>query len=123
MPLPDLILIGDRVLVEPEDLETETPAGLYLPATVREKERVQGGRVIKTGPGLLMPNPEFSDSEPWAPKRDAVRYLPVQAREGDYAFFLRKEAIELEYLDARYLILPHAAILALIRPGGEDYEG
>ena len=71
--------------------------------------------VVKTGPGLVIPNPEFSDAEPWAPQRDAVRYLPLQAREGDYALFLRKEAVELEWQGEAYLIVPHSAILALAR--------
>ncbi len=49
-----------------------------------------------------------------------MRYLPLQAQPGDFAFFLRKEAIELQYNDEDYLIIPHAAILALLRPDAED---
>lgn len=62
-----------------------------------------------------MPNPDYSEEEPWAPPRQAVRYLPLQAREGDFAFFLRKETIEFVYQEEKYLIVPHQAILALIR--------
>jgi chaperonin GroES len=110
-----LLVVGDRVLVRPEDPAERTKSGLYLPAGVQEGDRVRGGRVVKTGPGLVIPNPEFSDAEPWAPQRDAVRYLPLQAREGDYALFLRKEAVELEWQGEAYLIVPHSAILALAR--------
>ncbi|GAB5537655.1 MAG: co-chaperone GroES family protein [Rubricoccaceae bacterium] len=109
-------VIGDRVLIHPEDPEDRTSAGLYLPAGVKSKERVQGGRVAKTGPGHLVPNPDFSDAEPWATDRDAVRYLPLQARAGDYALFLRKEAIEIEYSGSTFLIVPHGALLAVVRP-------
>ena len=42
-----------------------------------------------------MPNPEFNESESWA-SREAVRYLPLQARAGDYALYLRKEAFEID---------------------------
>lgn len=112
----ELILVGDRVLVAPDDGERQTRAGLYLPATVTEQDRVQGGRVIKVGPGYLMPNPDYAEDEPWARPRQAVRYLPLQARPGDFAFFLRKQAIELTYEEQTYLIVPHGAILALIRP-------
>jgi chaperonin GroES len=87
---------------------------------VREKERVQGGRVIKTGPGHLIPNPEYSEAEPWAPERPVVRYLPLQAEPGDFALFLRKEAIEIEYEGESYLIVPHDSILALLRPEAPD---
>lgn len=109
-------VIGDRVLIRPEDPEDRTSAGLYLPAGVKSKERVQGGRIVKTGPGHLVPNPDFSDAEPWATEQDAVRYLPLQARAGDYALFLRKEAIEMEYSGATFLIVPHGALLAVVRP-------
>lgn len=110
-----LLVVGDRVLVRPEDPAERTRSGLYLPAGVQEGDRVRGGRVVKTGPGHVMPNPEFSDGEPWAPRREAVRYLPLQARPGDYALFLRKEAVELEWEGEAYLIVPHGAILALAR--------
>ncbi|GIV57141.1 MAG: co-chaperone GroES [Bacteroidetes bacterium] len=115
----ELILVGDRVLIAPDDGERQTKAGLYLPATVAEQERVQSGRVVRVGPGYLMPNPDYDENEAWAP-RSAVRYLPLQARVGDYAFFLRKEAITLTYEDRTYLIVPHGAILALVREHEED---
>jgi chaperonin GroES len=115
-PLNSLLIVGDRVLIRPEEPAEQTSSGLYLPASVAGKERVQGGRVVKTGPGHLIPNPEYSDAESWAPERPPVRYLPLQAEAGDYALFLRKEAIELGYEGETYLILPHAAILALVRP-------
>ena len=115
-PLHSLHVVGDRVLVEPDRGEARTEAGLILPAGVRAKDAVEGGRVVKVGPGHLMANPEYSDAEPWAPARDAVRYLPLQACVGDYALFLKKEAIEVEVGGATYLILPHAALLALVRP-------
>jgi chaperonin GroES len=118
--VPDLIIVGDRVLIRPEDPGEQTSSGLYLPAGVREKEKIQGGRVVKTGPGHLIPNPEYSEAEPWAPERPVVRYLPLQAEPGDYALFLRKEAIEIEYGGESYLIVPHAYILALVRPEAPD---
>ncbi len=116
----ELIIVGDRVLIEPDEGERQTQTGLYLPATVVERERVGTGRVIKVGPGYLMPNPEYSENEPWAPHKEAVRYLPLQAQPGDYAFFLKKDAIELTYENRNYVIVPHSAILALVRPHTED---
>lgn len=109
-------VIGDRVLVRPGDDAERTSAGLYLPAGVASKEKVQGGRVVRTGPGHAVPNPDYSASEPWAGDASPVRYLPLQARVGDYALFLRTEAIEIEYNGETYLIVPHGALLALVRP-------
>lgn len=118
--MPDLIIVGDRVLIRPEDPAERTASGLYLPASVREREKVQGGRVVRTGPGHLIPNPEYSEAEPWAPERPVVRYLPLQAQPGDFALFLRKEAIEIEYEEQSYLIVPHSSILALVRAEPPD---
>ena len=109
-------VVGDRVLVRPGDEGDRTSAGLYLPAGVRAKERVQGGRVVKVGPGPAVPNPDYADGEPWAEGGSPVRYLPPQARPGDYALFLRKEAVEVEYGGEAFLIVPHGALLALVRP-------
>jgi len=111
-----LIVVGDRVLIRPEDPAERTNSGLYLPPSVKEKDKVRGGRVVQTGPGHLIPNPEYSENDSWDPSREAVRYLPLQARPGDFALFLRKEAIELKWEEEAYLIVPHTAILALARP-------
>ncbi len=114
--MDELIIVGDRVLIEPDGGEKQTKAGLYLPATVAESDRVGGGRVIKVGPGYVLPNPEYSEGEPWAQDRSAVRYLPLQAQPGDHAFYLRKDSIEITFRDKKYLIVQHGAILALVRP-------
>ena len=110
---------ADVTKFEPLDGEQQTEAGLVLPASVVEREKVRSGRVVRVGPGYIMPNPEYS-GEPWAPSRDAVRYLPLQAQAGDLAFFLRKESIEMTYEKRTFLIVPHGAILALVRPHAED---
>ena len=117
--MSELILIGDRILVDPLDAEEKTDSGIVLPATVTEKERVRSGRVVKVGPGYLMANPEYTD-QPWRKPDDAVRYLPLQAQEGDVAYFLRKEAIEFIFKAHTYLIVPHGAVLVLVRPDSKD---
>ncbi len=47
----ELIIVGDRVLVEPDDKTDKTSSGLFLPPTVKEKNKIMGGRIIKVGPG------------------------------------------------------------------------
>ena len=118
-----LIMVGDRVLVAPDEGERKTNSGLVLPASVSEQERVHSGRVVSTGPGYITPNPEFTEGEPWSRNREAVRYLPLQAQTGDHAFFLRKEAIEVEFEGDTFLIVPHSAILALHRSDADDILG
>lgn len=116
-------VVGDRVLVRPSDDAERTSGGLYLPASVRAKEAVQTGRVVRVGPGHAVPNPDYSASEPWAGDGDPVRYLPLQARVGDLALFLRDKAVEVEYAGESYLIVPHGALLALVRPQHPEDEG
>jgi co-chaperonin GroES (HSP10) len=39
----------------------------------------------------------------------------MQARRGDFALFFRKAAVEITFENERYLVVPQAAILALVR--------
>jgi co-chaperonin GroES (HSP10) len=118
--MSELIMVADRVLIEPDDGEKQTNSGLLLPASVLESERVHVGMVVRVGPGYVIPNPEYSDTEPWAEPKAPVRYLPLQARAGDQAYFVRKDAIEVKYQNKSYLIVPHQSILALLRPDSTE---
>ncbi|HWP83449.1 MAG TPA: co-chaperone GroES family protein [Bacteroidota bacterium] len=114
-----IVLVGDKVLLAPDREQDRTAHGLYLPPGVKEKEKVQGGIVVQVGPGYAIPNPNFIDQEPWSTSpKEPVKYIPLQAEEGDYALFLRDSAIEIEYDERKYLIVPHSAILMLIRRSG-----
>ena len=110
-----LIVVGDRVLVRQDTSEERTEVGLYLPETVVSKEKVQGGLIVATGPGIPLPNPDSDDAEPWREAAHTPRHMPMQAKEGDYALFLKKHAVEIRYEGQRYLIVPQAAILVLLR--------
>lgn len=111
----NLIVVGDRVLIDPDDKHERTTAGLYLPPTVKDKEKVQGGYVKKTGPGYPVHDPTTTPEEPWKRRREDLKYIPLQAAEGDYAIFLKDAAVEIEFEQKKYLIVPHSAILALVR--------
>jgi co-chaperonin GroES (HSP10) len=111
-----IIVVGDKVLISPDLDGNQTQHGLYLPPGVKEKEKVQGGVIVQVGPGYPVINPQYMDQEPWSTTpKDPVKYIPLQAEEGDYALFLRDQAIEIEYEKRKYLIVNHNAILMLIR--------
>lgn len=112
--LKKLIVVGDRVLIRPTKQTDKTASGLYLPPGVQEKEKIQSGYVIKVGPGYPLPLPADED-DLWKGKDDQVKYLPLQAQEGDLAIFLQKGAIEVIYEEERYYIVPQASILMLER--------
>lgn len=107
------IVVGDRVLLKPRDMETRTQSGLVLPATVKEKEEIQSGYVIKTGPGYPIPSNELDES--WKENVDETRYIGMQAKEGDLAIFLKSNSHEIEFENEKYVIVPHGSILLLIR--------
>ena len=111
--LKKLIIIGDRVLIRPTRANERTQTGLYLPPGVQEKEKVQQGYIIKIGPGYAIPLPP--EDEPWKTHEEKVRYVPLQAKEGDLAIFLLSGATEIMYEGEKYFIVPQSAILMLER--------
>ena len=117
----DLIVVGDRVLVKVMEGEERTNVGLYLPPTAVDNQAVQSGSIIATGPGLPLPAPDSNSDEPWRSSINReTRFVPMQARVGDYALFFRKAAVEITFEGERYLVVPQAAILALVR--NEDFD-
>lgn len=121
-----LIVVGDRVLIAVEEGEERSKVGLYLPSTAVDTQAVQGGRIVATGPGTPMPDLGGDNfDEPWRleSRRTGLRFVPMQARAGDYALFFRKAAVEITFDGERYLVVPQAAILALVRePDADDEE-
>jgi chaperonin GroES len=119
----ELIVVGDRVVVRVEEGEERTSVGLYLPPTAVDTQAVQGGRIVATGPGLPLPDPGAVADEPWHTPARETRFVPMQAQTGDYVLFFRKAAVEITFEEERYLVVPQAAILALVRESdSDDYE-
>ena len=115
-PEKRLFVVGDRVLISPEDGDDRTPVGLYMPATAIDAQQVQNGLIVATGPGDPVPDVSTLDEEPWKVSSSREpRYRSMQARVGDHAIFFRKAAVEITFEEKRYLVVPLAAILLLIR--------
>lgn len=112
--LRKLIIVGDRVLVRLKKPSEKTSSGLFLPPGVQEKERVQQGYIMKTGPGYPIPLP-LEESEPWEDKDENIKYIPLQAKEGDLAIFIANGSHEVIYEGDKYFIVPQNAILMLER--------
>ncbi len=111
-----LIVVGDRVLIKPKTKESKTRSGLLLPPGYKEKEVIQSGYVVKTGPGYPIPAPTDDIDEPWKHQgKDPVHYIPLQAKVGDLAIFLKKGALEISYDNEKYFIVPQHSILLLER--------
>ena len=112
--LKKLIVVGDRVLIKPKKESHKTSSGIYLPPGVQEKEKVQSGYIVKAGPGYPIPLP-MDEDDSWKPDEEKVKYVPLQAQEGDLALFLQKGAFEVMYQGEKYFIVPQSSILMLER--------
>jgi co-chaperonin GroES (HSP10) len=112
--LKKLIIVGDRVLIKPLKPEEKTASGLFLPPGVEEKEKVRQGYIIKVGPGYPMPL-QVDEDDVWKGRDEKVKYLPLQAHEGDLAIFIQNASTEVFYQNEKYFIVPQNAILMLER--------
>ena len=101
--------------MSPEREDDRTRVGLYLPATAIDAQQVQGGLIVATGPGDPVADISSLDDEPWKTDRREGRSRAMQARIGDHAIFFRKAAVEITFEEKRYLVVPQAAILGLVR--------
>lgn len=116
-----LIVVGDRVLIEPAEGEERSKVGLYLPPTAIDQQAVQGGTVIAVGPGTPVSPPAELSDEPWKIGATEARYMPMQAKMGDYALFFRKAAVDITFEGTTYLVVPQGAILAIVREESESF--
>ena len=79
-----LIVMGDRLLVRPEDGEERTNAGLYLPATAVSARQAQGGWVVSVSPGTPVASP--ADLDDAFGESETALYVPMQAQEGNTCY-------------------------------------
>lgn len=114
-PRKQLLVVGDRVLITAEDGDDRTRVGLYLPATAIDAQQVQTGLIVATGPGTPIADVSALDDEPWKLESREGKTRGMQARVGDHAIFFRKAAVEISFEERKYLVVPQAAILVLIR--------
>ncbi len=89
--------LGDRLIVEALEEESETVSGIVLPDTVREKP--QRGRVLAVGPGGLNE------------KGDRV---PMDVGEGDTIIFSKYGGTEIKLGADEVLILRESDVLAKV---------
>ena len=84
--------LADRVLIEPQEAQTKTAAGIYIPDTAKEKP--QQGKVIAAGPG----------------KKDE----PMEVKVGDVVLYGKYAGTEVSVDDNKYLIVKQSDILAIL---------
>ena len=93
----DLKPMGDRVVVRPNEKESLTKSGLYLPDTAQE--RPQEGEVVATGPGRVLNN---------------GKRVEMEVKAGDKVIYSKFAGAEVEVEDEELLVLGINDILAII---------
>jgi chaperonin GroES len=89
--------LDDRVVVETLDAEEQTPGGILLPDTAKQKP--QRGRVIAVGPGKM---------------RDSGERHPVAVAVGDEVLFGRYAGNDVEVNGKEIKIMRESEILAKV---------
>ena len=84
--------LSDRVLVEPQEAETKTSSGIYIPDSAKEKP--QQGKIVAVGKG----------------KKDHEMTVKV----GDTVLYGKYSGSELKFDGKDYLIMREDDILAII---------
>lgn len=84
--------LADRVLIEPQEAQTRTASGIYIPDTAKEKP--QQGKVIAAGPG----------------RKDE----PMEVKVGDVVLYGKYSGTEVTVGEDKYLIVKQSDILAIL---------
>ena len=113
--LENIVIIGDRILIKPLEAANKTGSGLYLPPSVKERDAVHTGLVVKVGPGYPIPASKDPDDLFKNESQDPINYVPLQVKEGDEALYLHAGGYEIEINDERYIVVGQNAILLVLR--------
>lgn len=84
--------LADRVVIEPQEAQTKTASGLFIPDTAKEKP--QQGVIVAVGPG----------------KKDE----PMEVKVDDVVLYGKYAGTEVTFDDKKYLIVKQSDILAII---------
>lgn len=82
--------LGNRVLVEPQEVENKTSSGILLSSP--KNQRTQRGTVVAVGRGAISMSGEV---------------IPMEVEEGEEVVFNKTEGIEMESDDGEKVILLH----------------
>ena len=91
-PLKNIVVIGDRVLIKPLEESNKTDSGLFLPPSVKERNAVHTGIVMRVGPGYPVPATQDPDAIFREDGGNQVNYVPLQVHEGDEALRATKRS-------------------------------
>jgi len=89
--------LDDRVLVLPQEAETKTDSGIFLPESAKEKP--MQGKVVATGPGKL---------------GDDGKRTPLNVRKGNTVVYGKYAGNEIEIDGKQHMIMSENDILGVL---------
>ena len=89
--------LDDRIVVRPNEAETQTASGLVIPDTAKEKP--QEGTVLAVGPGRI---------------DDNGNRVPLDVTEGDVVIYSKYGGTEVKYGGEDLLVLSARDVLAVV---------
>jgi chaperonin GroES len=89
--------LGDRLVVQPVEQAEQTPSGIFLPETAKEKP--QEGKVVAAGPG--------------ARKENGDR-IAMEVQIGDVVLYAKYSGTNIKLEGKEYLILKETDVLAIV---------
>lgn len=89
--------LGDRIVVEPLEVEKVTKGGIVLPGTAKEKP--QSSKVVAVGPGKMT---------------DDGKRIPMELKVGDVVIHSTYGGTEFSYENKDYMIFNERDILAVM---------
>ncbi len=89
--------LADRVVIEPSEGEEQTPTGIFLPETAKEKP--QQGTILAVGPGR---------------RDDAGKLIAMDVKVSDKVLYAKYAGTEIKVDGKKLLILKESDILAVV---------
>ena len=93
----NLMPLGDRLVVEPQEKEGKTAGGRILPETAKEKP--QKGTVLAAGPGRT---------------EDDGKRVEMDVKTGDVVVYSSYAGTKIKFDDRKLLIIKESEILAIV---------
>lgn len=98
MSEPEILMVGDRILLKPAPAEGKSPGGIVLPDNAKKRANI--GRVLGVGPA--------------AGTAAGERFFPTALKAGDVVMFESYSGTEVEIGGQTYKSLRESEIIAVI---------
>jgi len=90
--------LGDKLLVQRAQAQTQTDSGIYLPESAKDKPKE--GKIVEVGNGRL--------------NQETGERIPFTVKKGDHVLFTSYAGTEIKSDDNEYLIMTEDDILGII---------